>query len=358
MKNSPYFDRETSHILKGIAIILMFALHFFTHPEWYIYYHFEGMEAFADFFLSPFNLCVSIFAFLTGYNYVFHKEKSILYSARKITDLYITFAITFIPVLIASWAFGVYHVDPISVIMQALLLEFDVMLFCWYVAFYFVTMLLLPYFTRTANKNALLALSLGVLLPFLLFRMCYRGIVQEEPHLKLLSSFLGWLPSIFIGVIFARWGLFQRVFDKLFKQSIPFHLQPVLFLILLFIGFTGPAVFPGFDFWGIYFELRILYAPILIYAIVNLCNRISWKRVFSPLAFLGKYSLGLWFVHCVFFGPLQPLTEPILVFPQHPVLVLLWGLILCLPPAIALIKAANWLNRKKNDLLFRKKVSE
>ncbi len=35
-KYEPYFDKEATLIIKGIALLMMFADHFFTFPEWWI----------------------------------------------------------------------------------------------------------------------------------------------------------------------------------------------------------------------------------------------------------------------------------------------------------------------------------
>lgn len=63
-------SKRDSDIIKGIAIVLMFIHHFFCFPAWYI----EGISypqlaEFAEFFRFPTRICVSLFAFLTGYAY-------------------------------------------------------------------------------------------------------------------------------------------------------------------------------------------------------------------------------------------------------------------------------------------------
>lgn len=46
--------------------------------------------------------------------------------------------------------------------------------------------------------------------------------------------------------------------------------------------------------------------------------------------------------------------QPFLYFRQNPIPVLLWGLLICLIPSIVITKLVNWINRKKNKLLFKR----
>ena len=83
-----YIKREYTNIIKGLAIIIMFAHHFLTFPEWIIQgVNFSASDTFADFFNLPLKICVSLFAFLTGYFYYFRKKKTVKYSVKKATDI-------------------------------------------------------------------------------------------------------------------------------------------------------------------------------------------------------------------------------------------------------------------------------
>lgn len=67
MKTS-YLDRPISDAIKGIALIFMFIHHFFTFPEWYVSgISYPELSLFARLFCWPLKICVSVFAFLTGY---------------------------------------------------------------------------------------------------------------------------------------------------------------------------------------------------------------------------------------------------------------------------------------------------
>ena len=84
----PYFDKHTTNVIKGIALIMMFIHHSFTIPEhWLEGIEYPFIEKIAPYFLQPFLLCVSIFCFITGYFYAFNKNRTFNYSLKKISDI-------------------------------------------------------------------------------------------------------------------------------------------------------------------------------------------------------------------------------------------------------------------------------
>lgn len=72
------FTKETTRCLKGIMLIFMFILHIFCSPTlcegnelWYG----TNMLVFAYYFQKPFDICVPVFAFLTGLFYFSNQKK-------------------------------------------------------------------------------------------------------------------------------------------------------------------------------------------------------------------------------------------------------------------------------------------
>lgn len=71
---APFFDRSTTSVIKGIAVIMMFIHHFFTFPAWWVGgVHYPLLEKLAPYFSMPLKLCVPVFCFITGYFYCFKK---------------------------------------------------------------------------------------------------------------------------------------------------------------------------------------------------------------------------------------------------------------------------------------------
>lgn len=94
--NNFVFDQRTTNILKGIAVILMFAHHFFGYPEWiaapnqYIGLPFIGTPW--SYSIGKYgSICVSIFAFITGYGVYFsYKKGNYLQTVSKRLPSYIS----------------------------------------------------------------------------------------------------------------------------------------------------------------------------------------------------------------------------------------------------------------------------
>ena len=114
------FDRNTTKTVKGIALIMMFSLHFLAIPEWYIDYRFTGIAWFSSVFYIPLENCVTIFAFLNGYFYSLRKSKNYHYSILKITDIWLNYLIVFLGLLVINLILGVYAFDLLGVMIEVL----------------------------------------------------------------------------------------------------------------------------------------------------------------------------------------------------------------------------------------------
>lgn len=346
MKKS-YIPRETTDILKGVALILMFVHHLFTFPRWYVDgISYPELSEFAVKMQTPTEICVGIFAFLTGYFYAFRKP-SFGYSLKKATDVWITYFVTYILMLIPAVALSVYNIENMR--LESFGMNRYLMYFCWYVNFYIVSILLLPLYARLADKHFLWAYLAGIVLPVVLVNVVDKTVIPQQDYLEIVDS-LEWFPLIAVGFIFARYEIFEKVFDAIFKNTVKYKVVRVLLYVsLLIFPFFANQILPQFEFIYVV-NADILYAPLLIYGIVNLVNLIPFKKLFIPLQWIGKYSLLMWFIHCVFFNVLKPYTQWFLYLPKHPVLVVLWGLLICLIPAVILNFPLKYLLKGKNFL--------
>ena len=108
----PYFSREMTDILKGIALLFMFAHHFWTFPDWWTGRGVPVFEEIAFYFRNPLKLCVPIFCFITGYTYFFHRTRTFRYSAKKIVNFLILYWISFILLAAFTYCFTDYRYSP------------------------------------------------------------------------------------------------------------------------------------------------------------------------------------------------------------------------------------------------------
>lgn len=357
MVEHSYIKRKETNIIKGIALVCMFIHHFFTFPDWYI----NGIEypelmELANYFREPFKICVPIFAFLTGYFYVFVSKKNCAYSLRKTTDLWINYIVIFHLLLVVASLTGTFVVS--SYFPQLFGFNRTVMWFCWYVVFYFEIMLILPVYDRLSKIHITVAMLLCIEGADFITRLYnhigfLHGGIQDE-----LVSILSWFPVVAMGYLFATYSVFEKVFDKFFKKGIKYKaLQVLLWIGLLIVAFVGrkvqPMVYISIALIDISINLDVVYAPMFIYAVINIVRVIPWKKIFVPISAIGKYSLQMWFFHCVFFNCSKEYTQKILYLPKNPILVLLWGLLICYVLSVLASLPIDFLIKIKNEKIAK-----
>ena len=353
---SGFFDRETTPGIKGIALICMFIHHLFTFPEWYVAgISYPGLAVFARLFQEPFRICVPVFAFLTGYGYQFVRRADYRYSLRKITDVLLGYWAVYLPLLVIAKATGNYVLDIRAIVLELFGLKRPVMALCWYVYFYIAAMLLLPLLPcKTVGQGVLFGVALPVFSQVFLLQ-----IVDSLTLREVITEVCGWLPCVTMGLICARFSLFERLDRGLRERISPAPLRTLVVLAMMLAAFLGRHFVqcltlhftgPGESVVTVQVWLDILYAPVFVYGAGKLVRRIGVLSL--PLKQLGKYSLLMWFLHCIFFNVCKELFQPILYLPGNPVLVLLWGLFLCYGVARVINLPLKWVLKQKNRLLF------
>lgn len=334
-QHTPYFSRETTNIIKGIALIMMFIHHFFTFPSSIVCdVNYPWIQWFADYFEGPTSLCVPIFAFLTGYFYYYTSQKTYRYSVKKIFDLLIPYWGAFFLLLLISMAAG-YRPDFQRFLTEFLGMKINVMVFCWYVRFYIFAMLLLPIYVRFVPESRGFSLVIGFLLPYIFLELLTSVPILRSPLESLTSNF----PTVAVGYLFAQHDLFRNWFDSFPGHGKTGRFQWVKWAALLAVvlwckQFIYSITLGSVSCFGqgidLYFSTDLIYAPCFVYGIVQLfhsCHPRKFLR--TALVEIGKMSMLMWFLHCAFFNYSASLLQPVLYFPQNPVLVLLWGLFLC-----------------------------
>ena len=147
-------NRDMSTFLKGIAIILMVVHHSLGYPEWYIsdrYIYFYDktyiIQNLANFLVVP------MFAFLTGWSYFYHKDKSYKYSKIKIYKFLLSYWIIYIPFLFLAIYFCGYRPNCFDIVLEAFGLSKNIMIFNWYICFYVTIMFILPIYNKIFKKK-------------------------------------------------------------------------------------------------------------------------------------------------------------------------------------------------------------
>ena len=337
--NMTWINRDETNLIKGVAIVLMVIHHVFTFPNLWI----ESVAKIYErvnysTFCNSFIICVPIFAFLTGYFYFFTKRKNYKYSIKKITDLWIAYLFVFLCFVVVGCILGVYEFSFIRFITDGLALTGHTMIHGWYVIFYSGTMVLLPIFHKISEKSGFFAFSLFVLLPLL-----SRCIFELSPFSKSLPflgdyiNFFIYLPVVASGYLFSKYGIFENSYKHFKRLNIFFRITVSLFLMV--ITFLLRSKFDSYDF---------ISTPLFVFGFVSIVKEIKYTLIWFPLSLLGKNSLLIWFLHCAYANQLKYYTQPVLYFPKNPILVTIWGLLMCLVVAIIIKTPIDYLIKIKN----------
>ena len=363
--STPYFEKNTTAIIKGVALVMMFVHHFFTFPEWWM----DGIDypilkVLAPYFREPLKICVPIFCFLTGYFYYYNKDKSFLYSARKITDILIDYWCVFF--LFAFIAIRTVHYvyTPINFLKEMFALTRPTMKFCWYVYFYYSFMLIFPLIVKALSKNIHFDLFISTLLLPVLLRVVIKifGIfIVNSTIEQVLNSLALWFPSVLVGFVFAKNELFEKIsYYNISSKAIDVFLWIVGLFCVPMGRYFLPSISLNFGILPIVHTkltvtvlLDFIYAPTFIYCLVNLCRVIELKKTQFVLKQIGKHSLLMWFGSCIFYNNSKSVFQPLLYWPHNPILVLIWGLLICYVFSIALDKGLSIIKNIKNKSVFR-----
>lgn len=359
MKNA-YMDRETTSAIKGIALIFMFIHHLFTFPGWYV----EGiaypeLADFVDDFCVPLKICVPVFAFLTGFFYCSNKQKTFRYSLRKITDLYVSYWFVYIPLMLFAVVTGCWEFYPSGVVYEMLALKTPIMIFCWYVYFYAVVMLLLPLLTRADDHSPAEDVLMLLVLPVTVTSvLAYWGL--DGFAYQLVIDIRDWFPCVASGYLCAKYDLFGRFFDRGVNRFRSTWAKVLIWLLLAVSAFGGRYYCQFLHLGtlnirgGMYeltYTMDILYAPMFVYGAAKLLQYLRSTFLFPLLGKIGSQSMLMWFLHCMFFNVTREYTQPIAYLPGNPILVTLFTLLLCYIPAVLIDKLLKPTLKLKNKFL-------
>ena len=343
-KSSSFIGRDLTGTIKGVAIILMFFHHFFTMPPmWTSSVSSTYSDLHLEFFENPTKICVPVFAFLTGLFYYYSSKKTYRYSLKKITDLWINYVIIMIVLMALATVLGVFDYSILGIIEETFALRRDIMVFCWYVLFYFGAMLMLPLFARLRIKGECILLVLAIIVPRIIVIIFKRFDQPVFLSISEIMEFYYYLPCVFSGYIIARVDGLNWLHVKMK------HIKEKYIILYLFICIA--FIILPFLIRRYLIVADFMLTPIFVFGLVSVFKLIKKRALLIPLNILGKYSLLMWFIHCMFFNVCKGYTQPVLYYPQILILVLIWGLLICLALAVIIKKPIDLLVFWKNKVL-------
>lgn len=361
------FSRAETDSVKEIALICMFVHHFFTFPSWWGgVIEYPTIAALAPVFQAPFRICVPVFCFLTGYFYSIGQNRSWRHVLRKASDFLLSYWAAFALLAVAAVVSVGWPYTPLAVIQEAFALKRPTMLFCWYVMFYLPALLLLPLVPRLCTGKSGIDVGIWVLLvPLLMLRI--RGHVHSDAAWECMGYLMEWFPCMCFGYLWGRYDWFAsaQTWLQTRKSSVAGQAAGLAAdLALAAAAAMGrwilPALtvtVPGMPWSGtapstVSVSLDLLYAPLFVFSLVGVLRFLPGVLQ-KVLGSIGKHSMMMWFLSCIFFGNAAEVFKPILYAPRNPVLVLVWGLLLCWAGSVLLDGAVAPIRRGKNRLLFR-----
>lgn len=335
IKSGNTFTKTDTLVIKGIAVILMICNHLYPILDWIypenMYYSISvGSKTIAAYVGGYSKICVSMFAFLTGYG-LYHSflKSSLREMYKKAIPKISLFLISYGSIILLAYIpllmlFGLYRFDPVELLLNLLGYKTTYCWIAWYVRFYLELMLTFPLWIsviRLTNKTNFKKYIYCILI--LLFWLC--NIIASKFNLQLVAEYMTYMPIVLIGYIFSESNFFEALSER-YKRC-PNKIQVIISLACLGFCFVGRSCLK--NVMG--FDMDFLYAPVFIFGLWKFFeNNELAHKVFGML---GEYSLELWFLHAVFFIR-NPYFQKIAYWPKIDFLILLWVIILLLPFAI------------------------
>lgn len=262
-------SKEKSLEIKGMGILLMLLHHFFTFPEWYIKDYGFDVANFSLMMREPTKICVAVFAFVTGWALCI-KPITIREMIKKIEKFLVAYWMVYIPLLIASIIVG-YHTSIKNIMFEAFGLHVPIMIFCWYVYFYIISVILIYLTRRDLDKSFIQACIVGVLLPMLCFfalKKLFSGSLLENLFYHLAQ----WYPCISMGYIINKYNFFSYL-----KRAIKYVKCRIGILIgMMLLTMLLRRIFDKFDF---------IY---VVFFVFSACELLDYSGKLS--AFLKKWG--------------------------------------------------------------------
>lgn len=340
-------DHNTTSI-KGVAICIMLFHHFFGFPNWIeegiVFYGIPFRGTTIEYYLAVFGkVCVAMYTVLSGYGLFIsyeHKEKlwDFPYLLRKTIGLLLNWwlivLIVEVPIIFIQNLGG--GVDRI--IGHLTLTNLEGNPFVGYLKFYLLALWTSPLCYMIVKRWKWNNLFLFIL-PFA--GMTVRKIMfKAYGSTDIIETYALYIPYFLTGMMIYKAGFYEKSFRSVKKFKWGKGIAFFLIIGCVVMRTLAGAHALSFDSW---------FALILIFAIA-LCFQefIGIRRGF---AWLGQYSTGLWYSHAIWiFGGI--VMQKILYAPRIPILIIVWGIALCMPGVVIV----EWLMKRCNALRSKKKL--
>lgn len=168
-----------------------------------------------------------------------------------------------------------------------------VMCFCWYVSFYIMLMFIFPCYVKLLKIRNSYTWDISISIVFYLgIQLLIKEAEKMDKYNIILAVSIYLLVAI-IGYLFAKYNVLNRMRDTI-QNAFGFYSIVGFLLICSVLVLHGMKSYIG----GI--SIGIVVVPMLMEGIAfTKINLVKWFR--KILLVLGKNSMNIWFLHCIFF---------------------------------------------------------
>lgn len=277
--------------IKGIAVLMMVFHHCYGFPGWIddVTRIPTCMNQLQGWALSA-KFCVSIFAFLTGWTYFHHLDKSCAYSLKKIASCLVEYGVLVAAMVALASLFCGYEPSLSGCVKELFPLGgfHKLMMFAWYIRFYLIVLLLLPFLAILLDTQG--KVYRLVVLVFGLFALYASLVISGH------GDDAYWLPCVISGYACAQYKVIERCVGcmMLLKIGLVIGVVAVVASCYLYRYF-------GYVLLG-RFNAGALYAPFFCCGWIILYPYVQKIKIAGFLQILGKHSLNIWLLHGIFFS--------------------------------------------------------
>lgn len=306
-KDHSVFDQETSMALKGIAIMMLLLHHTFSiksHYEGYIVSFYPLAETQVHNIGMACKICVSIFAFITGYGLFLsfgkHEGKISKWCARRYVRTFSGYWFVWILTAIVCQLIdgntlhfflrdGGYNGFIYSLLdflgTSMLFMQPRLMGSTWYMSTVIIFILLIPLIYRWKDE---LWFFLAMHVVFLRVVLSYDGSLVNTGYTTIFS----FITPFLLGCLFAKYGWIDQ-WIKIGSGSLLIKIYKLLAESwLLIFGYKLYQNTPWNTFWDYHFGL---FPVLVIIFCIEFITAIPGLRL--VLYFLGRHSMNIFLVH-------------------------------------------------------------
>ena len=334
VKQGSGISKQATACLRAIAIIFMLMTHFMSYqqPANLITInlpHFGNIDYVIG---SAAGLCVPIFAFINGYGLSASLEnknplQTLLYLLKKacifLLEYWVIAFSLFLPFVLASSGSL-----SVAAFFRTLIGYGGIHGFAWYVWFYLIVLVTVPFLRLCFPKSMKWWLSLILAYVPLAIVVIVWTLLDKNDAFDSWRGDLCYFISVVGGVAFYRCDGVTKIRGLLSK----IHLDHwAFYLVIAILGFIAQGLISK----AITSPITVL--PIVFFAAVVFDGKRGPKPVDFVITWLARLSMIIWFVHYLFFAPYVNQFVPLFDWVSYArigIVISLLGLLMCIPVSL------------------------